>query len=70
MFHANLDILAELWDANGTVLATSNPADALNASLQATVILGEILLEGVGAAAESRSRVTRGTRIMGPEITR
>ena len=32
---ANLDLLAELYDANGVLLASANPVDALNASLVA-----------------------------------
>lgn len=34
---ANLDVLARLTDAAGTVLATANPADALNATMSVTL---------------------------------
>ena len=47
---ANLDILAELYDNNGALVASSNPADALNASLTAVLTAGiyHIRIDGVG----------------------
>ena len=51
--YPNLDILAELVDANsGTVIASNNPDLALNASLSATVSAGSYLvrISGVGRA--------------------
>lgn len=49
----NLDILLELLDANGNVIASSNPVDRLDASLTATVAAGRyyIRIDGVGKAA-------------------
>ena len=46
----NLDVLAQLYDASLTLIASSNPADLLNASLTATVSAGEYYLHvsGVG----------------------
>jgi hypothetical protein len=41
----NLDILAELYDATGTLVATANPADLLAASLNATVSAGTYYLK-------------------------
>ncbi len=40
----NLDILAEIWDATGNVLFTSNPLDALSASFTQTVSAGTYYL--------------------------
>jgi len=40
----NLDILAQVWDASGTVLATSNPTDALDASFDLTLGTGTYYL--------------------------
>lgn len=48
---ANLDIQAELYDANGTLVASANPVDALNASLSASnVTAGTYYLkvDGIG----------------------
>ena len=47
---ANLDVLLELRDANGAVLASSNAADALAASLNVSVPAGTyyIAVQGVG----------------------
>ncbi len=47
---ANLDVLLELRDANGAVLASSNPADALAGSLNVSVPAGTyyIAVQGVG----------------------
>lgn len=47
----NLDILAELYDANGSLIATSNPVDGLSASINETALpAGEyfISIEGIG----------------------
>ena len=47
----NLDILAELYDANGFLIATSNPADGLSASINETALpAGEYFLsiDGIG----------------------
>ena len=46
----NLDILAELYNAAGTLVATSNPTDLLAASISATVSAGTYYLkvDGVG----------------------
>ncbi len=48
---ANLDILAELYDNSGVLVASSNPPDALNASLTAILAPGiyHIRIDGVGA---------------------
>jgi hypothetical protein len=40
----NLDVLAEIWSAAGTVLFTSNPLDALGASFDLTVAAGRYYL--------------------------
>lgn len=40
----NLDILAEIWDATGSVIFTSNPLDALNASFDLIVTAGDYFL--------------------------
>ena len=47
---ANLDLLVELRDANGAVLASDNPADSLPASLAVPVAAGTyyIAVKGVG----------------------
>ena len=45
----NLDILAELINSSGTVLASSNPANTLNASLTHTVSAGTYYLRVSGA---------------------
>lgn len=47
----NLDILAELYDVDGNLVASSNPADELNARIQATLTVGDYFLsiDGVGA---------------------
>lgn len=48
---ANLDLLAELYDANGVLLASANPVDALNASLVAnspTTATYFLKIDGVG----------------------
>jgi len=46
----NLDILAKLLDANGTVLYTSNPLDALNAQFDVNLAAGDYYLsiDGTG----------------------
>lgn len=46
----DLDILAKLYDANGTLVASSNPADALDASFQANLPAGTYYLsiDGTG----------------------
>ena len=47
----NLDILAELYDANGLLIATSNPVDGLSASINETALpAGEyfISIDGTG----------------------
>ena len=47
----NLDILAELYDANGLLIATSNPVDGLSASINETALpAGEyfISIDGIG----------------------
>jgi hypothetical protein len=46
----NLDILAELYDAAGTLITSSNPSTLLSASLSANVSSGEyfIMIDGVG----------------------
>jgi hypothetical protein len=48
---ANLDVLAELRDALGTVIATSNPLEALTASFSLTVTPGTYYLAIRGAGA-------------------
>ena len=47
---ANLDILAEVYDNTGALVASSNPADALNASLTTVLNPGiyHIRIDGVG----------------------
>jgi hypothetical protein len=47
---ANLDILAELLDSSGNVIAASNPPDSLSARLRATVPAGRyyVRIDGVG----------------------
>ncbi|MFM8251777.1 MAG: zinc-dependent metalloprotease family protein, partial [Planctomycetota bacterium] len=47
---ANLDIKADLYDSTGTLVATSNPVDALNASFNLTLAEGTYYLsvDGVG----------------------
>ncbi|MDB9456052.1 DUF4347 domain-containing protein, partial [Dolichospermum circinale CS-541/06] len=47
---ANLDVLAELYSSVGTLIASSNPADFLSASITATVAAGTYYLkvDGVG----------------------
>ncbi|MCP4047984.1 MAG: PKD domain-containing protein, partial [Gammaproteobacteria bacterium] len=50
-FSPNLDILAELYDAHGFLIATSNPVDSLSASINETALpAGEyfISVDGVG----------------------
>lgn len=49
----NLDVLAELLDASGQVLAAANPAEALGASLLVSLAAGRYYLriDGVGKAA-------------------
>ena len=49
----NLDILATLYDASGTPIATSNPTDALDASLSQFLTAGVyyVSIEGTGKAA-------------------
>ena len=47
----NLDILAELYDANGSLIATSNPVDGLSASINETALpAGEyfVSVDGIG----------------------
>ena len=47
----NLDILAELYDSNGSLIASSNPVDSLPASISKTALpAGEyfIMVDGVG----------------------
>ncbi len=46
----NLDVLAELYNSVGTLIASSNPADFLSASITATVAAGTYYLkiDGVG----------------------
>ena len=48
---ANLDIEASLYDSNGTLVTSSNPLQALNASLSANLAAGQYFLkiDGVGA---------------------
>jgi len=48
---ANLDVLAEVLDASGTVIATSNPVDALTASFSLTVTPGTYFMAVRGAGA-------------------
>ncbi|HVJ67786.1 MAG TPA: SdrD B-like domain-containing protein, partial [Caulifigura sp.] len=47
---ANLDISASLYNSSGQLVATSNPADALGASITVTVGAGDyyVMLDGVG----------------------
>ncbi|MEO6410332.1 MAG: PKD domain-containing protein, partial [Burkholderiaceae bacterium] len=45
---ANLDVLLELRDANGAVLASANPADLLTASLSASVPAGTYYIAVTG----------------------
>ena len=50
-FSPNLDILAELYDSNGILIATSNPVDGLSASINETALpAGEyfISIDGIG----------------------
>ena len=44
----NLDILAELYDASGALVAASNPADLLSATVDATLAAGEYFLHVSG----------------------
>ncbi|MFK7767203.1 MAG: PEP-CTERM sorting domain-containing protein [Mariniblastus sp.] len=44
----NLDILAELYDASGTLLDTSNPIDGLNAAFDLAVTQGDYYLSITG----------------------
>jgi hypothetical protein len=46
----NLDILATLYDAAGTIVATSNPANALNASFNLALTAGTyyVSIDGTG----------------------
>lgn len=48
-----LDIQADLYDSTGTLIATSNPVDALNATITANVAVGYYFLkiDGVGKTA-------------------
>ncbi|MFO0902264.1 MAG: Calx-beta domain-containing protein [Pirellulales bacterium] len=46
---ANLDIAAELYDANGVLVAASNPATALNASFNLNLSAGQYFLKVDGA---------------------
>jgi hypothetical protein len=48
---ANLDILASLYDASGTLIASSNPADRIDAHLEIELPAGVyyIMVDGVGA---------------------
>lgn len=48
-----LDIEAQLFDANGNLVASSNPVDSLNATITANVPVGDYFLriDGVGKAA-------------------
>ena len=48
-YGANLDILAEILDASGAIVATSNPIGALNASFNITVSAGSYYLRVQGA---------------------
>jgi hypothetical protein len=41
---ANLDAVAELYDASGTLIASSNPSNNLNASISTTVLTGSYTL--------------------------
>lgn len=45
----NLDILLQLYDSNGQLVASANPADALNAHLSAVVAAGSYFLHVSGA---------------------
>lgn len=47
---ANLDIIATLYDSNGTVIGTSNPDDSLDASFRTTVTAGfyYLAVDGTG----------------------
>ena len=49
----NLDILAQLYDSNGQLVAQDNPADDTSASITATLAAGRYFLriDGVGKAA-------------------
>lgn len=50
-FSLNLDILAKLYDANGSLIATSNPVDSLSASINETALpAGEYFfsVDGIG----------------------
>ena len=49
----NLDILANLYNAAGTLLATSNPIEALNAVVQATLAAGTYYVSVAGTGKGS-----------------
>ncbi|WP_197453423.1 SdrD B-like domain-containing protein [Caulifigura coniformis] len=52
---ANLDILASLYDASGNLVASSNPADRIDARLELELPAGvySIMVDGVGARSVS-----------------
>jgi len=57
----NLDILAQVWDASGTVLTSSNPTDALDASFDLTVGTGTyyLAISGTGKGDPLTTGYTR-----------
>ncbi len=57
---ANLDIEASLFNSAGTLIASSNPLQALNASIATVVTSGEYFLriDGVGAGTPTASPAT------------
>jgi len=57
----DLDILAQVWDASGTVLSSSNPTDALDASFDLTVGTGTyyLAISGTGKGDPLTTGYTR-----------
>jgi len=57
---ANLDIKADLYDSTGTLIASSNPVDALNASFNLTLAEGTYYLavDGVGVGTPTANPPT------------
>ncbi|MDJ0727578.1 MAG: Calx-beta domain-containing protein [Prochloraceae cyanobacterium] len=49
---ANLDILAELYDSSGTLIATSNPFESLNANFSLNLAAGQYYLSVTGTGKE------------------
>ena len=43
-FSPNLDVIAELWDSSGTLIASNNPAELLSANITTSVPAGDFFL--------------------------